>query len=150
MDPLDAAVGLRPPGDDASMLDTEFLECRSELSGELAAVIGHDRLECPASSRQVGRDTVRQCGGEPRLGVFDRAAMQLGPTPRRADVDGGVLPHRALGALEATDIEAVHLDQIARMVDLQVPFRRHRARLGGRRRAIPAIRPSRLDRVLSP
>jgi hypothetical protein len=61
--------------------------------------------------------------------------MQAGPGIGRGDVDGGVLPDRALGSTEAADAEAVQLDQLTGMIDLQVPLRRRlgplRLRRGG-------------------
>src|SRR4029453_19405070 len=61
--------------------------------------------------------------------------MQAGPGIGRGDVDGGVLPDRALGSTEAADAEAVQLAQLTGMIDLQVPLRRRlgplRLRRGG-------------------
>ncbi len=62
--------------------------------------------------------------------------MDLSPDVGAGDVDGGVLPDPALGACQAADVEAIELDQIARMVGFQVHgFGRARF-LGTRRRGV--------------
>ena len=48
----------------------------------------------------------------PHLGI-EAALVDLGPHVRAGDVNGGVLPALSLAALEAANVEAVELDQIA-------------------------------------
>ena len=92
-----------------------------ELTGaELAAVIGHDALQTPAAIGEVGGDAAGQRRGEP-CPRRARGDVELGPAISRAHVDGGVLPDRAVHAGEAAHVEAVHLDQLARPISLDVP-----------------------------
>ena len=49
-----------------------------------------------------------------------RGHVELAPGVRGGDVNGRVLPHRALGAGEPADAEAVHLHQLAGMIDVDV------------------------------
>jgi hypothetical protein len=42
-----------------------------------------------------------------------RRGVQLRPGIARGDVDRGVLPERALGALQTADVEAVDADDLA-------------------------------------
>jgi hypothetical protein len=50
--------------------------------------------------------------------------LEGGPGVGRGDVDGGVLLDRALSATEAADSEAIELDELARMMHVQMALGR--------------------------
>lgn len=86
---------------------------------ELRTVIGCDPLELPAGLAQIMRDPVPESRAETHVGVAWRD-MELGPAKARRRIDRRVLPYRPLGASEPSDAQAVHLDELAGMVDFDV------------------------------
>src|SRR4029450_6990083 len=91
----------------------------AERNSWALSVMIRSRRQPPLS--QVGGDGAGELAGP--LGWGGAAGhMQAGPGIGRGDVDGGVLPDRALGSTEAADAEAVQLDQLTGMIDLQVPL----------------------------
>ena len=102
-------------------------------AAELAAVIGEHALEPPAG----GLELAGNAAGE-RRGLRERRPRgptddQVGPGVRAVAVDGGDLPDRAGGSVQAADEEAVHAHELAGSLRLDVRLRlRLAGRLGGR------------------
>ena len=84
-----------------------------EAGFELVAVVGEDALEAPARLRELGGDPPGELGGLLCAWVTGWADDQIGPAVARVDVDRGQLPDIPVGALQATDLEAVDADQFA-------------------------------------
>ncbi len=121
MQGLDVPVGLRATGVDAAVVDAEALEGGLEVAAsELAAVIREDALEPPAGRRELRGDAASQARGLLAGGLAPGAADEVGPRIGRADVDRRQLPDRPLRALEAADEEAVHADELAGAIGLDV------------------------------
>ena len=91
--------------------------------------VGQDPLEAPAVGREVGRDPPGEGRGLRRRRV-ERCGRELGPDVRAREVDGRVLPDPPGGARESAHVEAVEADELARVVDLDVPWRLRRPTLG--------------------
>jgi len=130
LNPLNSAIGLWSPGSDEALLDAECGDRLPEVEGtELGAVVGGDGLELPAGRRELLGDSPGEGGGELSAGV-EVGAVNLGPDEGAGNVDGGVLPDPALGAAQAADVEAVELDQIARLFSFEVAIDGWRGRSG--------------------
>src|ERR1700744_5582559 len=121
---FDAAVRLGAPSHDAPVAGAELDERRIEGALELGTVVGSGRLEAPAPTSEVRGDPLCEGRGPTRTRMLDRTWMQLGPAVGRSHVDGRVLPHCTLGAVEAPHVEAVHLDHLTRVVRLDVALGR--------------------------
>src|SRR3954465_1254296 len=65
------------------------------FGAELRTVIGGDLAQLPARGSELGREAMHELHGVPRARVA-LGGVQLGPRVGRRDVDGGVLPDRAL------------------------------------------------------
>jgi hypothetical protein len=110
---LDVTVGLWSAGVDAAVAGTELLETAGELaSTELVAVIGEHPLQAPASGLELMRDASCELAGLLGDGVRVLADHELRPGVGGSDVDRCELPDRALGALQAPDVEAIDPDQL--------------------------------------
>lgn len=83
---------------------------------ELGAVICADPLELPAGVPELAGRTPRQGAREAHVGVPGHD-VPLGPAERAGGVDRRMLPDDALGAGEAAAAEAVHLQQLAGVID---------------------------------
>src|SRR3954452_13869145 len=93
------------------------------FGAELRTVVGGDLTQLPARSGEFARHAVQQLAGVARARVAF-GAVQLSPAERRGDVDGRVLPDRALGPAQAADVEAVELDLLARLGRVDVTLGR--------------------------
>ena len=121
---LDVAVGLRASGVDAALLGTQALGGEAELALELVCVVAEEALQAPARIAELAGDVPRKargllCGGIARGRLGDH---ELGPGERGGDVDRRQVPVRPLGAAQAPDVEAVDPDQLAGMIDVDVPL----------------------------
>jgi len=92
----------------------QVLDGVAELAGaEFRPVVSGDLAQLPAGGGELACDAMDELAGVARARVAF-GGVQLGPAEGRRDVDGGVLPDRALGARKPADEEAVELDLLAR------------------------------------
>jgi Pentapeptide repeats (9 copies) len=124
LDPFRTPIGLGSAGPNEAVSGSQLGDGGLEAGrAELRGVIAHDPLELPAASGQVGGHRAGQGAGPGRRRVTP-GGLEGGPGGGRGDIDSGVLPHGALGPAEPADAETVQLDQLPRMVDVQVPLLR--------------------------
>jgi len=120
------AVAGRASGADASVLGVVVFGGGAEVgAAKLRAVVADDALELPARLGELVGDVVQQrCAVTPARVAL--GGVQLRPRVAGGDVDGGVLPDRALGALKPADEKAVDTDLFARSLGVDVTRRRGR------------------------
>ena len=120
VDALDAAVALGATGGDAGVADAGLVQGSGEgAAGELAGVVGSHAVEPPAVAGQAGDDVLNQRGGVVGGGIVG-GVMEAGPAIAGGHINGGVVPGAPAGASQLTDVEAVQLHQIARLLCLNV------------------------------
>jgi hypothetical protein len=127
LDPLHTPIRLGTAGPDEAVTGSQLSDAGLEGGrAELLGVVAHDPLQPPAAGGQVGGHRPGQGAGPGGRGVA-AGHLEGGPGIGGGDVDGRVLPDGPLGATEPADAEAIELDQLAGVVDVQVAFReRHR------------------------
>ena len=121
MQRFDVAVGLGAAGVDAAVAGAEPLDRVAEAQPRNSLPLSEStRSRRQPACLELARDAAGELAGLRGGGVVVGADDELGPGERGVDVDRGELPDRALGAAQASDVEAVDPDQLARPVDVDV------------------------------
>src|SRR5579872_1459622 len=145
MHSLHTAVGLRSTSADEALLGARAGDCTGKGFGtKLTAVVGAHGLQLPASCGKVIGDSTDQCRAVLGVGV-DLADLDATPDEGAGNVDGGVLPGSAPRPAQPADVEAVDLNQIAGLLNVEVQRFVLRRRLALRLGGVAGDQPEALD-----